>query len=57
MLISVRNGDATLPYLSSYDIEFLITNLATLYLLQFDYYHKYIVHENKEKKIIINIAY
>ena len=30
MLIAVRNGDFTLPYLQSYDIECLITNLAAL---------------------------
>ena len=30
MLIAVRNGDFTLPYLLSYDIECLITNLAAL---------------------------
>ena len=30
MLITVRNGDFTLPYLSSYEIECLIRNIATL---------------------------
>ena len=30
VLIAVRNGDLTLPYLSSYEIECLITNIATL---------------------------
>ena len=30
LLIAVRNGDFTLPYLSFYKIECLITNLATL---------------------------
>ena len=30
LLIAVRNGDFTLLYLSSYEIEYLITNLATL---------------------------
>ena len=30
MLTAVRNGDLTLPYLSSYEIECLITNMATL---------------------------
>ena len=30
MLIAVRNGDATSSFLSSYDIECLITNLATV---------------------------
>ena len=30
LLIAVRNGDFTLPYLSSYEIEYLITNIATL---------------------------
>ena len=30
MFIAVRNGDFTLPYLSSYEIEYLITDIATL---------------------------
>ena len=30
LLIAVRNGDFTLLYLSSYEIEYLITNMATL---------------------------
>ena len=30
LLIAVRNGDFTLPYLSSYEIECLIRNIATL---------------------------
>ena len=30
LLIAVRNGDFTLPYLSSSEIECLITNIATL---------------------------
>ena len=30
MLIAVRNGDFTLRYLSSYEIECLITEIATL---------------------------
>ena len=30
MLIAVRNGDFTLPYFSSYEIECLITDIATL---------------------------
>ena len=30
LLIAVRNGDFTLPYLSSCEIECLITNIATL---------------------------
>ena len=30
MLIAVRNGDYTLPYLSSSEIECLITDIATL---------------------------
>ena len=29
LLIAVRNGDFTLPYLSSYETECLITNIAT----------------------------
>ena len=29
MLIAFRNGDANLPFLSSYDMECLITNLVT----------------------------
>ena len=38
VLIAVRNEDFTLPYLASYEIEFRITNIATLYLFNFDYY-------------------
>ena len=30
MLIAVRNGDFAVPCLSSYEIECLITNIATL---------------------------
>ena len=30
LLIAVRNGDFTLLYLSSYEIECLITDIATL---------------------------
>ena len=30
MLIAVSNGDFRLPYLSSYEIECLITDIATL---------------------------
>ena len=30
LLIAVRNGDFILPYLPSYEIECLITNIATL---------------------------
>ena len=30
MLIAVRNGDFTLPYLSSSEIECLITDITTL---------------------------
>ena len=30
MLIAVRNGDFTLPYLSSSEIECLITDIATM---------------------------
>ena len=30
LLIAVRNGDFTLPYFLSYEIECLITNIATL---------------------------
>ena len=30
LLVAVRNGDFSLPYLSSYEIECLITNIATL---------------------------
>ena len=30
LLIAVRNGEFTLPYLSSYEIKCLITNIATL---------------------------
>ena len=37
LLIAVRNGDFNLPYLSSYEIECLITNIATLSLFHFDY--------------------
>ena len=29
LLIAVRNGDLTLPYLSTYEIEYLITDIAT----------------------------
>ena len=40
LLIAVRNGDFTLPYLSSYEIECLITNIAIL-KFHYDYYHCY----------------
>ena len=30
MLLAVRNGDFTVPYLSSYEIECLITAIATM---------------------------
>ena len=30
LLIAVRNGDFTLPYLSSSEIECLVTDIATL---------------------------
>ena len=43
MLLAVRNGNVTLHCLSPYDIECLLANIATLYLLQFDYYHNYCI--------------
>ena len=30
MLIAVRNGDFTLPYLTTYEIDCLITDIATM---------------------------
>ena len=43
LLTAVRNGDMTLAYLSSYEIECLIASIATLQLLQFYYYHHYCI--------------
>ena len=40
LLIAVRNGDLTLQYLSSYEIECLIINIATL-RFHYDDYHYY----------------
>ena len=57
MLIAIRNGDSTLPYLSSSEIECLITDIAKCnYLTLFVfiiivchmYIYTFIVYENKE---------
>ena len=41
LLIAVRNGNFTLPYLSSSEIECLITDIATIKLSHSVYYHYY----------------